>query len=70
MNFEQTIEPFITTDDLILQDFVAHTLHDYPTNKSQKWTKRLLEAINKPKRQSLYYRFLRSILMMKIWFIF
>ncbi|PGT90579.1 HEAT repeat domain-containing protein [Bacillus sp. AFS040349] len=60
MNFEQTIEPFITTDDLILQEFVAHTLHDYPTNKSRKWTKRLLlEAINKPIKAMSILSFLK-----------
>ncbi len=42
MNYEKTIEPFVVTNDLFLLEFVAQTLHDYPSKK-REWTKMLLK---------------------------
>lgn len=41
MNYHHTIEPFISTDNPILKDFIVHTLHDYPSKK-QDWIRKLL----------------------------
>jgi SEC-C motif len=46
MNFLDRIEPFLTTDDLIIQEFVVQALHDYP-KVSKEWKLKLAaEAIN------------------------
>ena len=41
MDFKDRIEPFLTSDDPIILDFVTQALHDYP-NVSEEWMKRLV----------------------------
>lgn len=55
MNFIDCIEPFLLSDDRIIQDFVLHTLHDYP-NVRKSWVEQLInEAIEKAeKRESIF----------------
>jgi uncharacterized protein (DUF433 family) len=54
MNFKDRIEPFLITDDLIVQEFVVQALHDYP-NVSKSWVEKLVrEAMeNKEKSSSI-----------------
>ncbi|WP_299091263.1 SEC-C metal-binding domain-containing protein [uncultured Metabacillus sp.] len=41
MNFKERIEPFLRTEDVLLQDFVGYALHDYP-NVDRSWTEELI----------------------------
>ncbi|MGM0875204.1 MAG: YecA family protein [Bacillota bacterium] len=54
MNFLDRIEPFLISNDLIIQEFVLHALHDYP-NVSKLWIEQLVkEALqNEEKRPSI-----------------
>ncbi|WP_419158012.1 SEC-C metal-binding domain-containing protein [Rossellomorea sp. BNER] len=42
MDFLEKLEPYLVSDDLLVQDFVLHTLQDYPKVPSE-WTFRLLQ---------------------------
>jgi hypothetical protein len=54
MNFKDRIEPFLITDDVIVQEFVVQALHDYP-NVSKSWVEKLVrEAVeNEEKRLAI-----------------
>lgn len=54
MNFLDRIEPFLISDDLIIQDFVLQALHDYP-KVSRSWNEQLVrEGVrNEEKRTSI-----------------
>lgn len=59
MDFKDRIEPFLTSDDPIILDFVTHTLHDYP-NVSEEWIERLVdEAVQNEEKASSILTFLR-----------
>ncbi|MDQ0220997.1 zinc chelation protein SecC [Peribacillus cavernae] len=42
MDFLQKIEPYLTTDDIVLQEFVLRAVNEYPEVPAE-WTERLLE---------------------------
>ena len=54
MTFIERIESFLLSEDVIIQDFVLHALHDYP-GKKRSWNEQLVrEAIkNEEKRTSI-----------------
>jgi hypothetical protein len=52
MNFLEKVEPYITSDDYLVQEFVFHALQDYP-NVPEEWITRLLkEAVHNKERES------------------
>ncbi len=52
MSFLEKIEPYLTADDLLVQEFVVHALEDYP-DVPEEWVTRLLkEAVNKKEKES------------------
>lgn len=52
MTFLQKIEPYLTSDDLLVQQFVLHALSDYP-NVPAEWTNQLIrEAITKKEKEA------------------
>lgn len=50
MNFLDKIEPFILSDDPIVQEFVLHTLMDYP-DVPEEWTEKLINEALRSKEQ-------------------
>lgn len=52
MTFLEKIQPYLISDDILIQEVVLHALHDYP-NVPEEWTNELLkEAFRKKDKQS------------------
>jgi hypothetical protein len=52
LNFLEKIEPYLTSDDLLVQEFVVHALEDYPAVPEEWVTQLLKEAVNKKEKES------------------
>jgi hypothetical protein len=57
MNFLEKIEPYLITDDVILQKFVLNALYDYP-EVPEEWTERLLrETLRAKEKESTIFKY-------------
>lgn len=52
MSFLEKIEPYLLSEDMLIQEFVLHALHEYP-NVPPEWTEKLLkEAIRSKEKET------------------